>query len=258
MSARAFWQGVITIGREELPVKFFSAVRERAVQFHLLHAQDHVRLQQRLIDPRTHAIVDRTEVLKGYPIDSNQFVLLDDQELDQLSPSPSRKIEIDRFVPEDAIPLHLFERPYYLGPVPAHEPEYYALAQALATRERRGIARWVMRKRSYAGVLCSEFGYLLLVTIHDPDELISPSNLEPPSGRELTTAEKSLAGELVDSMATQFEPEVFQDTYQAKVRKLVEAKLKGRKPPARRRPKVKPKPSSLVDALRRSIRSVSH
>jgi DNA end-binding protein Ku len=192
---------------------------------------------------------------KGFPVDATTMVILSDAELDRLAPPSSRKIEITRFVPRAALPLEWFDRPYFLGAVPDHVEDYNALAQSLARQERYGIARWVMRKRAYAGALCSQDDHLLLVTLHSPDEIVAVADLEPPPGRELTAEERSLAVQLIDSLSGTFNPREFRDTYEEKVRELVEAKRAGKKARLRRPTRRPPAPARLADALRRSIRA---
>ena len=255
MSARALWEGVITFEKLSVPVKLYSAVVDRDVHFHLLHKTDNVRLQQRMVNANTQATVDRADVRKAFPLKDGSFVLIEDGELDALAPEPSRTIEVLRFVPSQSIALEWYDRPYYLGPVHEHEDEYAALADALAKRSWRGIVRWVMRKKGYAGALCSEDGHLLLTVLHHAAEVVAIEDLERPSGRELSTEENRLAERLVQSLEGNFDPSAFHDDYQDEVRKLVEAKQRGKKLPARRKAKPRKESDDIADALRRSVRT---
>jgi DNA end-binding protein Ku len=247
---------VISLGRERIPVKLYSAVVDLSVRFHLLHRSDHVRLQQLLIHPGTGESLDRGQVRKGLPTGDGRFVLLQDAEIDELAPAASREIEISGFVPDQAIALEWYDRPYFLGPLPEHEKEYRALAEALAREQRRGIAHWVMRKKRYSAALCSEEGHLLFVTLHSAEEVVPVGDLQAPAGRDLTGEEASLAGKLVDSLAGRFDPREYHDTYREEVRKLVEAKRQGKKPPARKPQKPRRPTRSLADTLRRSVQAV--
>jgi DNA end-binding protein Ku len=255
MGARAIWRGVITFKGVSLPVKLYSAVVDRAVHFHLLHKSDHVRLEQRMVNPRTGETVPNEAIGKAYPVNNELLVLVDKSDLEQLNPAPTRKIQVERFVPSDAISPEWYDRPYYLGPVAESDKEYYALAAAMDHQGFAGVARWVMRKREYAGALCSESGHLLLATLHSAREVISLSQLDAPTGRDLGAEEKSLARRLVESLAGTFQPEEYHDEYQQRVQELVDAKRKGKRVKARHKIARKPAARSLAESLRQSLQA---
>jgi DNA end-binding protein Ku len=255
MVARAIWQGVITFKGVSLPVKLYSAVVDRAVHFHLLHKPDHVRLEQRMVNPRTGEVVPNESIAKAFPVSNELLVLVDKSDLEQLTPAPTRKIEIQRFVPSDAISPEWYDRPYYLGPSSDSEQEYYAFAAALAHQGDSGIARWVMRKREYAGALCSESGHLLLATLHSAREVISLSQLDAPTGRDLLAEEKNLAKRLVESLAGTYQPKEYHDEYQQRVQELIDAKRKGKRLKAPRKIARKPAAKSLAESLRQSLQA---
>jgi DNA end-binding protein Ku len=254
MCARAIWQGIITFGDVELPVKLFSAVVDHDVHFHLLHKTDQVRLQQRMVNPRTEETVEHADMRKGFPIDEHWVVLFRPDELLPLAPKASRVIQVTRFLPDGAIPREYYDRPYFLAPGETHAKEYRALAAALARKKRCGIARWVMRNKSCAGALCPEAGLLLLITLHRAEEVVDLTDLIPPAGRDLSAGEVGLAEQLVQSLSGRFQPSDFHDGYADEVRSLVAAKQRGQKLPARRRKKPRPPPESLSAALRQSLK----
>lgn len=255
MAVRAIWQGVLTLDRLSVPVKLYSAVVDRDVHFHLLHSKDRVRVEQRMVNPNTGETVEHANMRKGFPVGEGTYVLLEKEEIDRLAPASSRTIEITRFVPTESVSQEWYDRPYFLSPVSGHEKEYRALADAIRRQKRCGVARWVMRKKAYAGALCSDSGHLLLITLHHAEEVVAITDLDRPTGRDFSTEERSLAEKLVDSLAGDFKPDEFRDEYQAEVRKLIEAKQRGKKPPARRAPKPRPESKSLADALRRSVQT---
>src|SRR4051794_26722455 len=116
MTTRAMWKGVIRCGRQQLAVKLHAAVEDADVHFHLLHARDGVRVQQRIVNPESGQAVDKTEVRKGFPLGHGSFVLLAPDEIKALAPEASRDIELETFVPDTSIPAAWFERPYHLSP----------------------------------------------------------------------------------------------------------------------------------------------
>lgn len=256
MSARAIWQGTLAFKQHEIAVKLYSAVWERQIHFHLLHNRDSTRVQQRMVDSRTGEPVALDEALKAYEAEPGVYVTLTREELAKSESKASREIRVRRFVPTRAIDPQLFDHPYDLGPDAGSTADYFALAAVLEQKSRAGIARWVMRKHSYVGALIAHEGYLVLSTLRYAEEVIAVSELDPPDGEALESKERALAGKLIESLASRFEPDLYHDLYQQRVHDLIEAKRTGRK--------IKPKRAatrrrrgSLADALLASLKAVS-
>ena len=257
MAARAMWKGELVIGKQRLPVKLYAGVQDRKVRFHLLHDKDEARVAQRLIDPETDEPVTNDELRKGYEVEPGTFVVLAEEELAELEPEASRDVEVTRFVPIGAIHHQWYERPYWLGPDGDVEG-YFALAAALEASEREGVARWVMRKRPYVGALRLEGDHLMLVALRHAGEVVLPSEISAPGGKELDARERKLAEQLVEALADHFDPAAYHDTYRERVQELVDAKAKGKKPKLHR-PKTKKAPESLERALAASLaRTAKH
>jgi DNA end-binding protein Ku len=227
MAARAIWKGVIKLEDRELPVKLYSAVENRDIHFHLLHDQDHVRVQQRMVNAETNKTVKSESTKKGFQIEPDTFVVFEEAELDELEPKASRDIEIEQFVDVNAINHQWFDRPYWLGP-DGDEALYFEFVQALAHQNVQAVARWTMRKKRYIGVLRAEDDYLALLTLHHAEEIIPADKLDAPTGRALEKKEKALAGQLISALEAKFDHSKFQDEYRERVRKLIQAKHKGK------------------------------
>lgn len=254
MAARAIWKGKLELGSIAVPVKLYSAVQPRAVQFRLLHDTNQEPLKQQMVDPESEDVVEYSEVRRGYPTDDGRIVMLDPEELDELEPEPSREIEMLRFVPNSAIDARWYDRPYWLGP-DGDEESYFALAAALEDAGRTGVANWVMRKKHYHGALRAEDGYLMLVTLRNAGEVVSAKALEAPQGRALDAKELKMAEQLIEALTGEFEPEQYKDEYRERVMELVEAKAKGKKLPKKRAKRKKPTEDSLADVLEKSLRA---
>jgi len=255
MAARAIWKGVIRVGNVRVPMRLYSAVEDRDVHFRLLHEKDETPVRQEMVNPRTGKPVPSDDVRKGYEVRRGTFVILTDEELDELEPEDSRDVRITRFVDADAIGHEWFERPYYVGPDAKGSADYFALAQALADAGKQGIARWVMRDREYAGALRVRGRHLVLVTLRHADEVVTPADLEPPPFRKPTEKELRLAEQLVGALEADFDPERYQDEYRKRVLDFVKAKAKGRRPRLPRPPR-RAQPASLLGALEASVRGV--
>jgi DNA end-binding protein Ku len=256
VAARAIWKGVIRIGRTtRLPVKLFSAVQDQTVHFRLLHRADKQPVKQKLVNPETGDTVEYKDVRKAYPLGRGRLLVLDDEDLEKLTPEPSRDIEITRFVDPEDIDHRWYERAYYLGP-DGSAAGYAAAAAALAKKKKEGVARWVMRGKEYAGALRAENGVLLLIVLRHADEVIDADALKPPTGRPLEKRELAMAKQLVQALEAEFDPGAFQDTYRERVMDLIETKRKGRKPKVVKFRKRKASGDALEGALRASLRGL--
>jgi len=254
MTVRAIWKGVLKLGTNRLPVKLYSGVVDRTVRFHILDEKYLMRVKQRMVDPESGDEVDSKEIQKGYEIEPGKFVLITDEELEELQPEPSRDIEIAEFVPPEAISQQWFERPYYLAP-DGDSKNYFALVEALSNRKREGIAHWVMRNKAYVGALRAEGDYLLLVTLRNAEEVISARDLPKPAGRAPTAKELSMAKQLVGLLEDEFKPSDYKDEYRERVMEFIAKKARG-KAPRLHAVKAKRKTSALDSVLEKSLRSL--
>jgi len=238
MAARSMWNGTLRMGRIALPVKLLAAIEDRAVRFHLLHAKDGQRVSQHLVTADDGKDVPQSEIRKGYEVEAGVFVVIDDRDLAALEPPPSRDIEITRFVPAGWKRFAWYERPYYLAP-DGGAGEYFALVEALAASGREGIARWTMRKRSYAGALRAQDGYLMLIALRHAGEIVDVGTLPAPGGSPLSMKELAMAGQLVGMLEEDYDPAMFRDEYRERLLALIEAKSSGKvfrfEPPKARR-----------------------
>lgn len=249
--ARAIWKGILRIGTAEVPVKLYSAVEDRSIHFRLLHEKDRVPVKQHMVNPETGDVVESEEIQRGHEIEPGTFVVLSEEELEQAEPDDAREIEALRFVPATAIDGRWYDRPYWLGP-DGETAAYAALRDALEGEERVGVMRWVMRKREYIGALRIREKRMMLVTLRHAGEVVEAKELPAPEGRAMTAAEAKMADRLIESLSGPFDPEDFRDEYRDRVLEVVKAKAKGKRVPARRRPKQR-KQGSLEDMLRRSV-----
>ncbi|HKP48353.1 MAG TPA: Ku protein [Pyrinomonadaceae bacterium] len=229
MAARAIWKGELKIGTARIPVKLYSAVVDRTVRFHVLDDKHLMRVKQHMVAPDSGDEVSTEEIKKGYEVEPGKFVILTDEDLESLEPEPSRDIEVTEFVPPESINQQWYDRPYYLGPDGDVEA-YFALAQALENREREGIARWVMRNKSYVGALRSQDGYLILCTLRNAGEVISAAQLPKPAGRAPSAKELNMAKQLVGMLEGEFNAAEYEDEYRKRVMEFIERKAKGHKP----------------------------
>src|SRR4030095_1553957 len=207
-----------------------------------------------MVEPDSGKEIPNEEIQKGFEVEPGTFVILDEEELEQLEPEAAREIEVSHFLPPAQIPPEYFERPYYLGP-DGDQAAYFAFAEALAKKEREGVERWVMRKHPYVGAVRGVDGYLMLFTLRNAEEVLSAKDLPKPSGRAPDKKEWAMATQLVELLKGEFDPKEYKDEYRARVMEFVEKKAKGHKPRLHL-VKSKPKTASLDKILSKSIESL--
>ena len=249
--ARAIWKGELQIGEHQVPVKFYSAIEDRSVHFHLLHAKDRAPVEQHIVRKDTGKDVPREDMRKAFALSGTSAVILQPDELEELVPAESREIQLSRFVPPEALGDQWYERPYYLGP-DGDDDSYFALAEALEKRKSRGIAQWVMRKKRYVGALSAVGGYLVMTTLRRAEQVLTFSGVEPAKAATPQAHEFKLAEQLVQSIETDFDPATWQNEYRERLMKLIAAKARGEKIEPVRVKKKAPQ-ASLADSLKASL-----
>jgi DNA end-binding protein Ku len=253
MAARAIWKGRIRFGDVDVPVKLYSAVKSTGgVHFRLLHEKDLVPVEQQMVNPATGKVVAYEDVRRAFPTDDGRLVMLDEEELAELEPEASRDIEITRFVDPAVITHQWYDRPYYLGPDDS-DADYFALAEALRSQQKEGVARWVMRNKEYVGALRLEDEHLMLMTLRHAGEVVPASALKAPGGRELDKREIQMAKQLVSALEGDLDLESYRDEYRERVMELVEAKASGKVLKFPKAPAKKKKEDSLSAMLEKSL-----
>jgi DNA end-binding protein Ku len=227
MAARAMWKAEVRFASMRIPVRLYAAVEDRNIHFRLLHADDLAPVTQQMVDPSSDEVVPKEEIRRGVEVEKGVFVVVSDAERTALEPEASREIEIDQVIERAQLDERWFDRPYFLGP-DGDEENYFALVQALESQDWLAIARWVMRKKRYAGALYGADGYLRLETLRYADEIVQLGRLAPRAGREPDKREIGLAEQLIKALEDRFEPGDFQDEHREQVMQLIRDKQRGR------------------------------
>jgi DNA end-binding protein Ku len=245
MAPRSIWNGTISLGTIAVPIKVHSATESKSVSFREVHEADGAKIEHRRIDPATGDEVPYDEIVKGYELSSGEYVVLEKEEIDAAAGERSRLLEIEEFVDADAIDPVLYNRTYYLGARDAPDA-YKLLHAALDGTGRAGLARWVFHNREYLVAIRSIGDVLALHTMRFHDELVDPSGLEIPEPKRTPgEREVDMAGKLVETLSTDFAPEMLTDTYREHVLDYLDKKRKGKAP----KPKPAPKQEASDDLL---------
>jgi DNA end-binding protein Ku len=227
---RSMWTGAISFGLVTVPVKLYSAVDRKTVRFHQLSGKTGVRIAQKRVDPQTDEEVAFQDIVKGYEIAPDRYVVIEPGELETLQPKKTRTIEIEDFVELAQIDPIYYDHPYYLAPGVGGAKPYRLLLEAMRETGRVAIARVVMRSKEQLVAIRPMGEVLGMATMMFADEILSPDRLEevPDASEVKTTArELQIAKQLVESLAGDFDPDRYRDTYREEVLALIERKAQG-------------------------------
>jgi DNA end-binding protein Ku len=226
-AARAIWSGSISFGLVNIPVKMHTAVREDRISFHMLHDQDKVRLQRKMVCPEDGKEVHPEHTVKGYEVAKGQYVIVQQNELQGCAPEKTRSIEITDFVELAQIDPIYFDRAYYLTPAEHAAKPYRLLLEAMQRSGRVGIARIVMHDKEYLAALRTKGDALCLSTMHFGNEIVGIDQLGDLPTAKVGDKELKAADQLIESLLTDFDPAKYHDEYKACVMKMIEKKANG-------------------------------
>ena len=223
------WTGTISFGLVTVPVRAVPATKSRDVRFNQLEAGTGARIRYRKVSERTGDEVENDRIVKGYEIAPGQYVTVTDEEMRALAPKATRTIEIEDFVDLDDIDPVFFEQPYYLAPDPNALKPYRLLVEAMTDLRKVAIGRFVMRAKEHLVAIRPVDGVLCLETMRYADEIVPASDVIGPieEGDEPSERELAMARQLVESLATEFDPEKYHDTYREELLALIERKAAG-------------------------------
>jgi len=255
--ARAIWTGSIAFGLVSIPVGVFSATEDHTIHFHQFQRGTSDRVRNKRVNERTGREVEFDEIVKGADVGDGEHVIVEPDELDSVAPGRSRSLEISDFVDLDEIDPIYFNRTYWLAPTGDEYARPYALLrQAMSATNRAAIGTFVMRGKEYLAAIRADGDVLALQTLYFADEVRDPAELDNVPGKRAkgrSDKELDMATGLIESMSAPWKPERYRDSYQDRVRKLIEDKRKGREIVTESEPAEPTAMSDLLEALQRSV-----
>ena len=223
---RAIWTGSVTFGLVNVPVRMVSAVEERKLHFHYVHAPDSSRIGYEKICKAEGKPVPDDEIVKAFEYEKGEYVFMTDEDFEAAAAESTKTIEIRDFVAADGIDPIYFERTYYLAPQEGAEKVYALLVQAMERSGLVAIAKYVMRDRQNLGALRVRDGVIALERMYFGDEIRPASELAP-EGVKVDKRELQMAAQLVESFTGEFDPSRYEDTYRDALCEIIRAKRKG-------------------------------
>ena len=257
MPARAYWTGRIRLSLVSIPIQLYSATKSGArIAFNQIHEPSGKRIRYEKVVPGIGP-VEKDEIVKGYEVDKGKYVLLTDEEIDDVKLEAKRTIELVQFVGEDEIDPVFFESSYYVSPEDDEDGQeaYVVLRDALKKEKKIGLGQIVIRGKGAMVAVRAEGKGLLVQTLHYADEVQKADKFfEDVPSKKPDSEMISLATELIEKKTKKFDPEAFHDTYQGALKELIEAKREKREPRAIEEAELPSNVINLMDALKRSVK----
>jgi DNA end-binding protein Ku len=252
---RSMWKGVVSFGMVSIPIRLYNATESTSkVSFRQL-CPDHKSpiTYKRWCAEGDHE-VQYGEILKGYEVGKDRYVIIDDKDLDNLPLATAHSIDIEEFVPiDDVAPGLYFKNAYYMEPEELGKKPYQLLRKALEVTGRMAIAKIALRDREHLAALHPNGHGILMNTLNWPDEIRSTEGLKGLEGEvKINPKELEMAKALIESLADSFDPSRFKDEYKEAVMKVVQAKIDGEVIEAPSAPQTA-KVMDLMEALRASV-----
>lgn len=258
MAPRSFWRGYLKLSLVTCPVTMAPATSESGkVRFHTLNARTGNRVVSRYVDAVTARPVPDEDQARGYPRGEDEFVLLEDDELDSIALESTRTIDIEMFVPADSIGWIWYDTPHYLAPADRiGEEAFSVIREAMADTGMVGIARLVLYRRERAVMLEPRGRGIVVWTLRYGDELRDPRDyFDAIAPEKPAAAAMALMKQLIREHTRDWDPGMATDPVQERLLEIIAAKKKRQKRPARARAAAEPPDNvvNIMDALKRSL-----
>ena len=227
---RSVWKGSIGFGLVNVPVKAYTAVRDHTIHFHQLDKKSGARIRNKRVSDKSGREVDSDDIELGFEVSKGQHVTFDSEELEELRPASTRVIEVSDFVALDEIDPIYYERTYWLAPDGDEAKRaYQLLLEAMEQEQRVAIGTVVMRNKQYLTAIRPLDGALAMSTMRFADEVVDRSAIDEIPARRTKPAPKELklATQIIDSLASDWEPKRYHDTFTEELTDLITRRAKG-------------------------------
>src|SRR5215472_922496 len=252
---RSMWKGVVSFGMVSIPIRLYNATESTSrVSFRQLCPEHQSPISYKRWCAEGDHEVQYSEILRGYEVGKDRYVIIDDKDLDNLPLPTAHAIDISEFVPVDDIePGLYFNNAYFIEPEELGKKPYHLLRQALKATGRMAIAKIALRDKEHLAALHPNGSGLLMNTLHWPDEIRTTEGLKGLDGEvKINPKELEMAKALIESLADSFDPSRYKDEYREAVMKVVQAKMEGEVIEAPEAPQPA-KVMDLMEALRQSV-----
>jgi DNA end-binding protein Ku len=224
---RSIWNGTITFGLVNVPIKLYTAIESKSLAFNEVHAKDGARIQHRRICPREGKEVPYEEIVKGYEVEPDKYVVLEKDEIKAAAGDRGKVIHLTEFVDAGEIDPVFYEKTYFVGSR-EDEDAYRLLREALGRTGRAGVGRFTFHDREYLVTMRAFDDVIALHTLRFHDEVVSAEELEIKGGQRMPSKrEIEMAHRLIETLEREFDPEQYEDSYRKAVLELIKRKAAG-------------------------------
>lgn len=252
---RAMWKGAIAFGLVNIPVELHTAVRDNRPRFRLLHAKDESPVSYERVCQRDGKAVAWEDLVKGYEFEKGRFVVLTKDDFKTAALEKTKTIDILDFVDPAEIDDRFFETPYYLTPVKGSERAYALLREAIRQSGKVGIAKVILRDAQHLAAVEAIGDALVITMMRFAGEMVDASAFNFPKAAEARGKELEMAMALIDSLSAEWKPDKYNDEYRDNLMRVIQAKIKGRKP--RLKEEERPKEAEVIDLMERLQKSLA-
>jgi DNA end-binding protein Ku len=224
---RAIWKGALSFGLVNIPIRMYTASREKELSFVLLHKKDLSEVRYARICKAEGKEIPWSEIVKGYEYEKGDFVVLQDSDFEKVNQKITKSIEIVSFIDEAEVDSIYYVKPYFLEPDKS-DKAYSLLRDALKKSKKVGLAKYILRNREHLAVVKVRKNLLILNELRYQNELVVPTDLKIPDSDKVSTKEVSIAIQLIDQLTVAFDPSEYRDTYSEDLKKMIKQKAKGK------------------------------
>ena len=228
--ARSMWKGSLAFGLVNIPIELYSATRDHRPKFRLLHAKDEEPVRYERVCQKEGKPVAWEDLVKGYEYAKGQFVVLTKDDFKTAALEKTKTIDILDFVDPKEIDERYFETPYYLEPGKGADRAYVLLREAIKASEKIGIAKIILRDAQHLAAVEAIGDALVLTMMRFADELADLSDFNFPKKADLRAGELKMAQQLIENLVSEWQPDKYTDEYKENLLRVINAKVKGRKP----------------------------
>jgi len=254
MAPRASWTGYLRLSLVTIPVRLYNAVSSTSkVSLNQLHKDCNVRLRQQMVCPE-HGKVEKEDIVKGYEFEKDRYVVVDEADLQKIKLETTKTIDLIQFVDAREVDAIYFDTPYYVAPDgPVAEEGFRILREALRLANKIAIGQVVISNREHVVAIQPQDKGLVLNTLHYAEEVRNAASyFEDIKTAEVQKPQLDLAQQLVNSLASSFEPAKFKDRYQDALLEVIKGKISGSEPVIAQKAEMG-KVINLMDALKQSL-----
>lgn len=252
---RALWNGSISFGLVNIPVRMYSGSESReGIDLDMLHKEDHAPIRYARICRKDGEEIPWNDIVKGYEYREGDYIVLSQKDLDSLDSKKTQTIDIQQFVDEADIDIRYFEKPYYLEPTNGGDKAYALLRGALQKSGKLALAKFVLHQREHIAVVKPLGRALVLEQMRFPTDLREPRELNFPTDKEVTEKEVEMALKLIKQETKPFIAEDLHDTYTEELEEMIKQKSKGKKVTAHTEKVEKTSAKDLMSALKASLK----